>query len=69
MLSKQLVSVNRRISNNRGVVNITIAKDSIVQRLVIRAKEEVSNIADLNLLNKKKKNISRGRVNNKSSTV
>jgi hypothetical protein len=30
MLGKQLVSVNGRISNNRGVVNITVTKDSVV---------------------------------------
>jgi hypothetical protein len=41
--------VNGRISNNRGVVNITVTKDSIIQRLVARAKEEVGNIVDLNL--------------------
>jgi hypothetical protein len=30
MLGKQLASVNRHTSNNRGVVNITITKDSII---------------------------------------
>jgi hypothetical protein len=52
-LGEQLVSVNRRTSDNRGVVDVTVTEDSVVQRLVARAKEEVGDMADLNLQKKK----------------
>jgi hypothetical protein len=54
-LGKQLASVNRRTSDNRGVVDVTVTEDSIVRRLVARAKEEVSDTVDLNLQKKKKR--------------
>jgi hypothetical protein len=48
-LGEQLASVNGRTSNNRGVVDVTVTEDSVVRRLVARAKEEVGDTADLNL--------------------
>ena len=49
MLSKELVSLNSYIGYNRRVVINTSAKDSVVQRLTSRAKEEISSLIDLSL--------------------
>jgi hypothetical protein len=53
-LGEQLASVNGRTSDNRGVVDVTVTEDSVVRRLVARAKEEVGDTADLNLQKKKR---------------
>ena len=41
--------MDSRTSDNRGVIADTSTKDSIIQGLVIRAEEVVSNLIDINL--------------------
>ena len=48
-LGEQLASIDSCTSNNRGVIADTSTKDSVVQGLVARAEEVVSDSTDIDL--------------------